>query len=210
VPPDLPPLYHPLTPEAMMSEEFYATHCFEVVEEPDSGWVGLAFEPLPDRVHYDVRGVIWMDTIRMRPTSIEYHYTELARLMMASRMWQEALRQAADQRSRAWWVGRRSAIRRERTVSGGFRRTVEFLEHRPDPDERDFGGALRFGETPHGGWDVVRSEIRWPGVRTSWTYDGYLITVNPVGVNSVSENFMTQWTQILHYRRVEELVEPDL
>ncbi len=209
LPPDLPALYHPLTPEAVISEAFYATHCFSVVEEPDSAWVGLAFEPRPDRVHYDVRGVIWMDTLRMRPTSVEYHYTELARFMQVGGMWQEALRQAADQRAWAGRVGRPGAEqRRGALLTAGVAQRTEVREHLPDPAEQDFGGALRFGQAPHGGWDIVRTEIRWPGVRTGWTFDGSLITERSTpGSSHVYERFLSQWTQILHYRRVEELVD---
>jgi hypothetical protein len=76
-------------------------------------------------------------------------------------------------------------------------RSVGIIEHLPDPDERDFGGALCFGEAPHGGWDVVR---------TSWTFDGSDVTFHRGPTASVSVSFMNQWTQILHYRRVEELV----
>ncbi len=84
-------------------------------------------------------------------------------------------------------------------------RSVGIIEHLPDPDERDFGGALRFGEAPRGGRDVLRTEIRWPGVRTSYTYAGHAITRMSSAMHT-SVAFMNQWTQILHYRRVEELV----
>ncbi len=87
-------------------------------------------------------------------------------------------------------------------------RAVGIIEHLPDPAEQDFGGALRFGQAPHGGWDIVRTEIRWPGVRTGWTFDGSLITERSTqGSSHVYERFLSQWTQILHYRRVEELVD---
>jgi hypothetical protein len=85
-------------------------------------------------------------------------------------------------------------------------RSVEIREHLLDRDERDFGGALRFGEAPRGGRDGLRTEIRWPGVQTSYTYDGHCMTpAGPAMNNPVT--FIGRWTQILHYRRMEELVD---
>jgi hypothetical protein len=75
--PGEPSTYHMLTPEIIASENFTLQHCFQVVELPDSGWVGLAFEPLPGSLRYAVRGVVWLDTMAWLAQRIEFNYTRL-------------------------------------------------------------------------------------------------------------------------------------
>jgi hypothetical protein len=46
----------------LRSEEFAATHCFKAVRDPARPRdIGVAFEPIPDRVVPDIAGVIWVD-----------------------------------------------------------------------------------------------------------------------------------------------------
>jgi hypothetical protein len=46
----------------LRSEAFAATHCFKAVRDPARPRdIGVAFEPIPDRVVPDIAGVIWVD-----------------------------------------------------------------------------------------------------------------------------------------------------
>ncbi|HEX5726811.1 MAG TPA: carboxypeptidase-like regulatory domain-containing protein [Longimicrobiaceae bacterium] len=63
----------------LLSDVFLAGHCFRVEEpeEPGSGLVGLAFEPVRDRRLPDVRGVLWLDRATNELHSLRYGYTNL-------------------------------------------------------------------------------------------------------------------------------------
>ena len=46
----------------LLSEQFAATHCFQLVRESDRpGQIGVSFEPAPGRRLPDVAGVLWVD-----------------------------------------------------------------------------------------------------------------------------------------------------
>jgi hypothetical protein len=162
-------VYHMLTPEVIVSESFTLTHCFQVAELPDSGWAGLAFEPLPGSSNYDVRGVVWLDTLHWRPVRIEFHYTRLAESLVESGEWAAAMR-GASQRDMPHL---QSQARRAREWENPrFARPV-WLQARPTPDEKNFGGTLLFGADHGGAWDIVRWDLRWPGLAGRYTWGGY-------------------------------------
>lgn len=63
--------------ETVLSDSFLSTHCFSVRAGPEgTPWVGLAFEPLPDRDTADVAGVMWVDRGSARLDRIDFSYTE--------------------------------------------------------------------------------------------------------------------------------------
>jgi hypothetical protein len=46
----------------LLSEQFAATHCFRLVRQSDRvGQIGVALEPVPNRILADIRGVLWVD-----------------------------------------------------------------------------------------------------------------------------------------------------
>jgi hypothetical protein len=65
--------------EVILSEEFAADHCFEVIDGsgPTSGLVGLAFAPAPHRRVTDVQGVLWADaeSSQLRFLQFEYRFS---------------------------------------------------------------------------------------------------------------------------------------
>ena len=79
-PDELPRFYAP-GPDVLLAESFVTSHCFAVREHEDSAWTGLYFQPLPDAENYDVKGVVWVDTLRGRPVMVEWDYTELDRFL---------------------------------------------------------------------------------------------------------------------------------
>jgi hypothetical protein len=64
--------------EVLLSDAFLDTHCMKL-EEGDSGFVGLAFEPVKGRKLPEIRGVLWMDAATAALTRMEYRYTNLGR-----------------------------------------------------------------------------------------------------------------------------------
>ncbi len=69
-----------LAPDAkvLLSEDFLADHCFQVVEPPPgSNLVGLGFEPVPDRTKPDVAGTLWLDRLTTELRYFEFEYRNL-------------------------------------------------------------------------------------------------------------------------------------
>ncbi len=60
----------------LLSDQFTATHCFHLVQG-NGQLTGLAFQPVPDRLVTDVRGVLWVDRLSGELRDIEYGYTGL-------------------------------------------------------------------------------------------------------------------------------------
>jgi hypothetical protein len=60
----------------LLSDEFAATHCFQVVRDRKKreGQIGVAFEPAPDRMLSDIKGVLWVDekTAELRDIGFAY------------------------------------------------------------------------------------------------------------------------------------------
>lgn len=67
-------------PEFLLSDAFFAGHCFRTVPPADglpAAWVGLAFEPAVESKLADVRGTLWLDRASGELRRIEYGYTLL-------------------------------------------------------------------------------------------------------------------------------------
>jgi hypothetical protein len=191
------PTYHALTPEIVTSETFTLTHCFQAVEEPDSGWVGLAFEPLPGSQSYDVRGVVWVDTILRRPARIDFDYTRLAEFLVESGEWRKA--RAMARRDIPALTGR---LRSARRFEGVRTSTQLNVAAHPTPNEREFGGTIDFGPSGEHGWDITRWQARWPGLVGRGAWGGHV----PAGSDAI--DFTIVWsTMILHFSRTAELVD---
>jgi hypothetical protein len=79
--PDASPRFYAPGPDVLLAESFVTSHCFAVREHEDSAWTGLYFQPLPDAENYDVKGVVWVDTLQGRPVMVEWDYTELDRFL---------------------------------------------------------------------------------------------------------------------------------
>jgi hypothetical protein len=60
----------------LLSDEFAATHCFQVVRDKKNrqGQIGVAFEPAPNRTLSDIKGVLWVDdkTAELRDIGFVY------------------------------------------------------------------------------------------------------------------------------------------
>lgn len=74
-------IYYGPDAEALLSDAFQRTHCFWVEEggavegRPEGEeWVGLAFEPAPDRYRPDIRGVAWLDRSTSELRRFEFRY----------------------------------------------------------------------------------------------------------------------------------------
>lgn len=63
-----------LDADVLLSESFLNSHCFRLVSAPDTGTVGLGFEPLRRDDLADVSGVLWVDrrTAELRRLTFEY------------------------------------------------------------------------------------------------------------------------------------------
>ncbi len=69
--------------EALLSDEFLATHCFSVVsvQGASGAEIGLAFRPAPGRDVPDVSGVVWVEEASGRLDRIEFSYEGLGTLV---------------------------------------------------------------------------------------------------------------------------------
>lgn len=69
--------YEYFAPDAsvLLSDEFLDSHCFRLVEGPESeDLVGIRFEPVGDRTN-DIEGTLWLSREGARPRHLEYTYT---------------------------------------------------------------------------------------------------------------------------------------
>ncbi len=75
-----PPVWFGPDAEFLLSELFFATHCFAVIpptpEVPDA-WVGLSFQPATRGGRSDVVGTIWVDRASAELRRIDYGYTRV-------------------------------------------------------------------------------------------------------------------------------------
>lgn len=69
--------YYAPDAEVLLSEAFLDTHCFKARAGGETGLIGLAFEPVPDRSVTDVQGVLWLDLETGALRSLDYRYTDL-------------------------------------------------------------------------------------------------------------------------------------
>ena len=60
----------------LLSDEFAATHCFQVVRDRQKrqGQIGVAFEPAPNRTLSDIKGVLWVDEKTAELRDIDFVY----------------------------------------------------------------------------------------------------------------------------------------
>lgn len=71
--------FHGLDAATVISPQFLATHCFNLVRRDSSGttMVGLSFRPINDRNRADVQGVLWLDADSRDLKMLEFTYTGL-------------------------------------------------------------------------------------------------------------------------------------
>jgi len=71
--------YYAPDADVLLSDTFLADHCFKI--EPGTlehtGYVGLAFQPVPERKKPDIKGVLWMDGKTAELRTLEFTYTWL-------------------------------------------------------------------------------------------------------------------------------------
>lgn len=71
-------LYFGPDADVLLSSTFLDQHCFRLTEDVDRpGRIGLAFEPVLDRLLPDIRGVLWLDRVTAELRHLEYSYTRL-------------------------------------------------------------------------------------------------------------------------------------
>jgi hypothetical protein len=60
----------------ILSDDFAATHCFQVVRDRKKrdGQIGVAFEPAPNRTISDIKGVLWVDEKTSELRDIRFVY----------------------------------------------------------------------------------------------------------------------------------------
>jgi hypothetical protein len=63
----------------LLDPSFHRTHCFWAVrgEDERTGFIGLAFEPAPDRNLSDVEGTLWLDEASGELREMEFRFTDL-------------------------------------------------------------------------------------------------------------------------------------
>ncbi|HEY5545375.1 MAG TPA: carboxypeptidase-like regulatory domain-containing protein [Gemmatimonadaceae bacterium] len=71
--------FHGLDAATIISTDFLAGHCFNLVRRDSAGTplVGLAFRPVSDRARADVQGYLWLDAESRELRTIEFTYTGL-------------------------------------------------------------------------------------------------------------------------------------
>ena len=71
--------YYAPDAEVLLSDTFLADHCFKIKEGEfeHTGYVGLAFQPIPERKKPDIKGVLWMDAKTAELRTVEFTYTWL-------------------------------------------------------------------------------------------------------------------------------------
>ena len=75
--------------QVLLSDAFARTHCLRLVPREsrsaaDSGWIGIAFEPIQDD-RPDIEGVLWLDRHSNELREVEFRYVSLHRAMQAAR-----------------------------------------------------------------------------------------------------------------------------
>lgn len=74
------PTWYGPDPEFLLSESFFAGHCFRTVPPlPDDphDWVGLSFEPGFQDHRADIRGTLWLDRRTAELRRLDFEYTRL-------------------------------------------------------------------------------------------------------------------------------------
>jgi hypothetical protein len=64
--------------DVLLSPYFTAEHCFRVDDRArDDSLIGLAFEPVAESPHVEIRGTLWLDRASHRLQSLSYEYTNV-------------------------------------------------------------------------------------------------------------------------------------
>lgn len=58
----------------LLSDTFFATHCFRVERKGDGGLIGLRFEPAPGRDVPEIAGTLWVEEGTAELRTLEYRY----------------------------------------------------------------------------------------------------------------------------------------
>lgn len=73
-------LYRAPDADALLSNQFAATHCFrvEAMSRTHPQWIGVAFRPVPGRdIVKDIVGMLWIDRATSELRLLEFRYTNL-------------------------------------------------------------------------------------------------------------------------------------
>lgn len=94
--------------EVLLSDVFAADHCFSLVrgEDEHQGFVGLAFEPVPDRRTADVEGTLWLDPSTSELRHLAFAYTNARSLLPLRRFTAGGRVEFARLPSGHWFVRR--------------------------------------------------------------------------------------------------------
>lgn len=77
---DTGPTWYGPDPEFLLSEAFFAGHCFRTVPPrplDPPGMIGLAFSPMTQDRRADIRGTLWLDRETAELRLLEFQYTRL-------------------------------------------------------------------------------------------------------------------------------------
>jgi hypothetical protein len=71
--------YYAPDADVLLSDTFLADHCFKIEQGTleHTGYVGLAFQPVPERKKPDIKGVLWMDARTNQLRTVEFTYSWL-------------------------------------------------------------------------------------------------------------------------------------
>ncbi len=71
--------YYAPDADVLLSDTFLADHCFKIQQGTleHTGYVGLAFQPVPERKKPDIKGVLWMDARNNELRTVEFTYSWL-------------------------------------------------------------------------------------------------------------------------------------
>lgn len=73
-------VYYAPDADVLLSRDFLARHCFRLVRGDDrdsAAFLGLAFEPIPERRVPDISGTMWIDTESSELRSLDFRYENL-------------------------------------------------------------------------------------------------------------------------------------
>ena len=80
VQPDGASVFYAPDADVLAAPEFVHDHCFSVTRDTKEhrGLAGLAFQPVRDRAHGEIRGTMWLDSATYELRSVEFRFVNLA------------------------------------------------------------------------------------------------------------------------------------
>jgi len=71
--------YYAPDADVLLSDTFLTDHCFKIEQGTleHTGYVGLAFQPVPERKKPDIKGVLWMDARTNELRTVDFTYSWL-------------------------------------------------------------------------------------------------------------------------------------